>query len=304
MPVVGLAIHAILERLKFLSSPGLRLLLAVVFAIFAVLFILPWLPFAIGAVLLSLVILVWLKPEDRSARAMLPFAVALVVIGCALAVTIMMVKTQLTEFSIVLLVIAGWSWSRMIALICTTLAAYRTHRIVAYVLITCAILLGLFSAKLIFSKFVAQENTLRSVQGVRLQANEAIQWAAKHLPQNATLAVCTYRLHGIGNAGELTGMDDATKVERQYTFMEGFVFDYLRVLGRSDIRQNYFNVREILPQSLDSLRNAPNNFLFIQSALDHQLLYGAKGLLLPSDSLIESANHTTTPSEIWLLRKP
>jgi hypothetical protein len=303
VPIVALTMHAILGRLKFFSNPLLRVLLAITLAVFIVLFILPWLPFAVGAIVLSLLILILLKPEARSARAMLPFAIALVVISCALLLTIMMVKTQLTEFAIVLLVISGWAWSEMIGLICTAMNTLQRPKLVRNVLISCLILIVLFSGNLIYSKFAVQERILRSVQGVRLQANEAIQWAAKNLPQNATLGVCTYRLHGIANGGDLTGMDDAAKVERQYTFMEGFVFDYLRVLGRPDIHPNYFNDRNSLSASLDSLRLQPNSYLFIQSALDHQVISSVTGLILPSDSLIKRSSHTTTPSEIWMLRK-
>src|SRR5204863_3314711 len=113
------------------------------------------------------------------------------------------------------------------------------------------------------ARMKAQEQMLRNVRDVRQNANDALSWSAKHLPENAIFATTLYSLHGIEHQNLLTPKDDSTKMRAQYTFDGGFVYHVLEVLGRHDIQHAYLSDSAMLPQVLTAMRATPNAYVFL-----------------------------------------
>jgi hypothetical protein len=154
-------------------------------------------------------------------------------------------------------------------------------------------------------KIESEELMLREIRDVRSNANEAVSWAAKNLPANASFAVGVYSLHGIDGPGDLTSKSDETKLLEQYTFAGGFVYDALAVLGRNDLQRTFLADSNILPRVLDAMRGEPNSYIFLQSKPDLDLFHGVgrdQPLLIQSDSLTAKFTRGPYPCEIWMLR--
>ncbi len=267
--------------------------------------------------LLAGAVLLWSGPEDRPARSMLPFLLTAIFATVVLLLTIQLVKTQLTEIAFLLLVVAGWAWSVLGRDIASIAAPFfRGRRTLA---IGLGVLLLLLAIGGIEPKLARQEHLLREVRSVRTNANDAIQWASKHLPKDAILAVSGYPLHGIRSGDDLTSKADETKIRSQYTFAEGFVYVYLKVLGRTDIRGAYLEDTVMLPRVLKGMREMGGCYVFVQTELDRSLFHGvqtifhggqsidtltSKAPLRRSDSLVVRFEQSGMASEIWLLRDP
>lgn len=158
----------------------------------------------------------------------------------------------------------------------------------------------------IYPRLLREERLLSEVRDVRMNANDAIQWAAEHLPKESLLAVTEYNLYGFDNPNALTPKDDETKLEDQYTFAGGFVFDALNVLGRNDFRRTFLDDSILLPRVLDGMRSQQQSYVLLQSKLDFDRFHGQDGyapLLTAQDSLIAHFSREPYSCELWLLRK-
>jgi hypothetical protein len=252
---------------------------------------------ALGVMTALLLFLAFVEnPERTGARRMLPFVIAAWVVIGALLITITMVKTQLTELAVLLLVIAGWSWSKVYADIRSSISSPAAKWIgIGGLIIACATLIG-FAPQL-----KKREALLRDVREARMNANEAVKWVAEHTEQHSTLVVMGYRLHGIDRPEDISAESDSAKIEKQYTFYEGFVFLFLSVLNRSDIQPVYLDDPLVATTVLDSLRTLPNTYLLLQTALDRERFY-SDGLWRDSDSLISRIGQKYL-CEIWKLSR-
>ncbi|MDP4200882.1 MAG: hypothetical protein Q8922_11420 [Bacteroidota bacterium] len=257
------------------------------------------------AVPLLFFILMWLairpNPEQARARRLLPFVLCLMLAVGALLFTVQLVKTQLTEVAILSIIIGGWAWSVWVEEVAGKLKTVRNPR-ARIVFASLFAVLGVFVIVAAVPKLKAEEQMLRDVRDVRQNANDALTWSAKNLPQNSLFAVCVYSLHGIEHQNLLTPKDDATKLRSQYTFDGGFVYHVLEVLGRRDIRHAYLEDSTMLPQVLAAMRQQPNSYLFLQSELDLKLFHGEPSLITSSDSLVTQFARGPYPCEVWLLR--
>lgn len=279
-----------------------RLVLAAAFAF--LLFYPLW--FAFLLLIACLMIIAWKHRHDaRAALLALPFLLCAIVIVGALVITIMLVKTQLNELALTLLVIAGWAWSRVLEEgvevvrphLTTVPAKVATLVSIAVVAFTVLMLAG--------GKIGKYEQLLRDARDVRNNANDALKYAARALPKNSVLAVTGYKLHGIHNFDSLTSTDDQTKLAQQYTFNQGYNYVYLGLLGRKDINVAYLEDSLLTMRVLDSMRTQGNGFVFLQTALDSTLFHG---LAIPNDflkyhdTLIRKFDAGPYPTEIWYLR--
>jgi hypothetical protein len=239
----------------------------------------------------------WSK-DNRAIQLLLPFAGTVVITMVVLTITIMIVKTQLTELAIVLLVISGWGWSRVwrdsVAMMAPMPIAYKRMLFGAVTLVVIG------GALAMMPSMVRQERLLGEVRDVRNNANDAIKWSAIHLPKNATLAMPGYLLYGYRRIDDLSTADDATKVGSQYVFHGGYPYTYLSLLNRSDIQSYPLEDTLKFRSQLDSLREM-RGFLFLQSELDHQKF--DSGLLGKSDTLLRAFSTGGFHTEIWQLRK-
>lgn len=256
------------------------------------------------AVPLLFVILVMLAimPNEEQARArrLLPFALCLMLAMGALLFTVQLVKTQLTEVAILSVIISGWAWCVWGEELSEKMKSIQNRRMriaVAVVLVACEAMVIVSS----IPKMKAEEHMLRDVRDVRQNANDALTWSAKNLPENSLFAVAVYALHGIEHQNLLTPKDDATKLRSQYTFDGGFVYHVLEVLGRRDIRHAYLEDTAMLPRVLAAMRREPNSYLFLQSELDLKLFHGQPSLIQPSDTLVARFARGPYPCEVWLL---
>ena len=251
-----------------------------------------------------LVIAIPPNPEMIRARHLLPFVMSLLLAACTLLITIQLVKTQLTEIAIITSMIAAWAWCAWVEDFAKALQSWLAQgafRRVAYLLIGLIAIGGLLGG---FPRFQKQEQLLRDVRDVRRNANDAIQWAAFHLPRNSLLAVTSYGLHGIEELTALTSSSDETKLREQYTFAGGYVYYYLEQMGRRDIAHAYLEDSGLVPHILAAMRGEPNTYVFLQSALDLSLFHGNTShppLLVPNDSLVARFNRGPYPCEIWKL---
>lgn len=302
-PLVYMVLELVTAR--FGDSIGAFATRLVVAAVFSFLFFYPlWL--ALLLIFICLVSIGWKhKTDARAAWLALPFALCVFVIVLALLITVMLVKTQLNELAITLLVITGWAWSRVFEQGVKAIKPLLTS-IPAKVMTGFTIFIVIYGGVMIASPKIAKyEQLLRDVRDVRANANNAVKWSAKNLPRNAVLGVTSYSLHGIASADDLTSKDDQTKLMQQYTFNQGYNYVYLGLLGRKDIKLAYLEDSTIAVRALDSLRTSGSGYLFLQTALDSALFYG---LTVPndfrkkSDTLIAKFHDGPYPSEVWYLR--
>jgi len=311
-PIIYVAIIGLLRKNRDfeLTRPGkdiFSVLGALVFsAAIAVVFISSLPALAIALLASCIIAAVTMKHERKAALLMLPFAICAITILAALLITVALVKTQLTELSVTLLVIVGWAWSRVTGdLVRTLQPVLKLPRM--QLLFTIA---GVATAFVIIYgfryKIEKQERLLTDVRNVRLNSNDAIKWAAKHLPYRSVLGVAGYQLHGIGAADDLTSKDDGTKLRQQYTFLQGYIRIYLQNLGRHDISVAYLEDTTLVNEVLDSMRSEGNTYVFLQSDLDLKRFHGdgiRKPLLTMWDTMVCQFKRPPYPTEIWHVRK-
>lgn len=302
-PLVFMVLEIITRR--FGNGPGQFVARIVLAAAFAFLFFYPlW--FALLLLVACLIFIGWKHRHDaRSAWLAMPFVICVIVIVGALLITSMLVKTQLNELALTILVVAGWGWSRVLEESVEVVRPYMTTVPVKVATAVGIFVISFGGIMLGSSKIAKYEQLLRDAQGVRNNANNAIKYAAKALPQNAVLAVTGYSLHGIDNYHALTSKDDQTKLQQQYTFNQGYNYVYLNLLNRRDINVVYLEDSLITMRALDSMRAQGNGYLFLQTALDSALFHGLaipNDFLKYKDTLIQKFNEGPYPSEIWLLR--
>jgi hypothetical protein len=239
---------------------------------------------------------------QEKAREFFPFFVCILLAVGALFVTIQEVKTQLTEVVILSSMIASWAWC-----VWGEDVKHALHSIESgtqrKLIIGTAVVIETFSIVSFLPRMKAQEHMLRAVRDVRQNANDALTWTAKNLPQSAVFATTLYSLHGIDHQNLLTPKDDSTKLRAQYTFDGGFVYHVLEVLGRQDIQHAYLTDSTMLPRVLTAMREMPNSYLFLQSGLDLDLFHGHPSLIMSRDSLVATFAKGPYPCEIWLLRR-
>ncbi len=302
--LVSPLLYSILRQfvLKNVSLPGL-LIVFVLSTIIAVLLIHTL--FAFAAILLIAPILnITRKRENRVNKLLLLFSMSVIIILAVLMITVMLVKTQLTELSFVLLVIAGVYWSFLVKEISTFVKPYWAKKNIRYSIISFVILAiigGLFEGLPVMK---AKEQLLRNVRDVRYNANDGIKWMGANLPLNSTVLLAGSNLYGIGEADEMTSKDDEYKLYAQYTFLLGYVRSYFRALRREDIAIAYLVDSTKLSRVLDSSRSQNNYYLFLQTGLDADRFHGLineKKPLSDNDSLLVKFNKGTFPSEIWKL---
>jgi hypothetical protein len=224
----------------------------------------------------------------------------------ALLFTIQLVKTQLTEAALLTAILSSWAWSVWIGDFRKCSSSFKNRIAMKCIFIAIGTIETIVFIKIGLPKVEKQELMLREVRDVRSNANEAMQWAAKNIPQESLFAVGEYSLHGIDGPGELTPKSDETKLREQYTFAGGFVYDALSVLGRNDLRRTYLADSIILPRVLDAMRSERNSYVLLQSKPDLDLFHGVgrnHPLLRQNDTLVARFNRGPYPCEIWLLRE-
>ena len=242
--------------------------------------------------------------EMIRARRFLPFLLSLLLAAGTLLITIQLVKTQLTEIAIITSMIAAWAWCAWMGEFITILRPWMARsafRKAAYLLIALVAIGGVSG---VYPKFHKQEHLLRDVRDVRRNANDAIQWAALHLPHNSLFAVTSYSLYGIEELTSLTSSSDETKLREQYTFAGGYVYYYLEQAGRRDIGHAYLGDSNLVSQVFAGMRREPNAYVFLQSALDLTFFHDSAShpaLLTGTDSLVASFRRGPYPCEIWKL---
>lgn len=225
-----------------------------------------------------------------------------------LLITVMLVKTQLAELSFLLSILGASGVSIVLSQISDFMSRSRSS-LLRYTAIGGGVIAACGLIIISFPKLQAKEQLLRDVRGTRLNANNAIQWMARSLPQGANVAVTAPSLYGIGSADDLTSKEDEYKLYAQYTFLQGFVFSYLDVLGRNDVRLAYLEDSVMLSRVLDSCRSVGGHYLFLQTNLDVDRFHGSinhRTILNKRDSLLAtfSEDHNKgIGSELWLLRR-
>jgi hypothetical protein len=302
-PLVFMVIEIITSRFgNGIGQFATRLVLAAAFAF--LIFYPLWL--ALILLVACLMIIGWKHRHDaRAAWLAMPFLICVIVIVAALLITVALVKTQLNELALTILVIAGWAWSRVLEECVDVARPYMTS-IPAKMATTIGIAVIVFAGFMLAGPKIAKyEQLLRDARDVRSNANDALKYAARALPRNAVFAVTAYSLHGIKSGDDLTSKDDQTKLAQQYTFNQGYNYVYLNLLNRKDINVAYLEDSTLTMRVLDSMRAQGNGFLFLQTALDSALFHG---LAVPNeflkyhDTLIRKFDAGPYPSEIWYLR--
>src|ERR1043165_1371585 len=127
---------------------------------------------------------------------------------------------------------------------------------------------------------------------------------AKELPENSTVLVTAPSLFGIGNANDITGLDDEYKLYAQPTFLQGFVRIYFDILNRSDISVGYLEDTTMLSRVLDSSRSTGSHFLFLQTGMDIDRIHVSINNQKPirkTDSLLTAIGNEYR-TEVWKLR--
>jgi hypothetical protein len=302
-PIVFLILDLVTKR--FGDGVGQFVTRLVLSCIFAFLFFYPlWLALLL---LIGCLLIIGIKhpSESRAAWLSLPFALCVVVVVCAVLITSMVAKAQLTELAVTIIVISGWAWAkvwedgvRVVSPLLQTLQAKVVAGVSCFIVLYAGIMLA-------SPKIAAQEQLLRDVKAVRENANDAITWSAKNIARNATLAGTAYTIHGIASNEELTVQSDRAKLTQQATFAGGFVEVYLGVLGRKDIRLALLSDSLTAMRALDSMRTAGNGYLFLQTALDSALFHGLEfpnDFLKKNDTMLAKFDKGPHRSEIWYLR--
>jgi hypothetical protein len=261
-------------------------------------------PLLIIACFIAVPIIVYFSKTDHGDRALLllPFGVCMAFIFSVLLITIMLVKTQLTEFAFCAIIVSGSCWSFLIGDIAiqyrnATASRPRTIGLVFVGLLAIAAL-----AIVTGPKFSSRERLLREVQATRFNANDAVKWMANNLPKESTVLVTAPSLYGTANENDLTGLDDETKAFAQYTFLQGFVRVYFRQLNRPDLRLGYLEDSTMVSRVLSAVRSEGKTYLFLQSGRDWQRFHsGINGIpmLSFSDSMLVRFNKGAYASEVW-----
>jgi hypothetical protein len=256
--------------------------------------------FVLKSAFIALPVLVFLmttravRYRERSVLMLLPYLATIFIAFATLLVTIQLVKTQLTEIAFMLTVLAAWGWVETARTLVPVLRRSPNVSIVAT-----AILVGV-AIDGAWPRLQHQEKLLRDAAAVRWNANDAVTWSAKHLPQQSTLLVTTYMLHGFENPGVLTATDDESKLRQQPTFDAGYVYTFLEQLGRRDIDRGFLDDASRAPEVLEAYRRVPNSFVMLQTEIDRTRL---TPLLTPRDTLVARFSRQPYPSEIWWLRE-
>jgi hypothetical protein len=219
-----------------------------------------------------------------------------------LMITVMLVKTQLTEVTVLIMVISGMGWS-IVARDCGSV--YNSFPLfLKRILYSTALLLMLCGIYLIYPVLSKRETLLRDVQAVRMNSNDAIKKMAAQLPNGSTVLVTGHALFGETNAHDLTSRSDEEKLTDQYTFLQGYVRSYLYNLGRFDLRVAYLESPVLIHKILNSFREHPHSYLFLQTEQD-KLLYTSIGETVPihrSDTSIIKVERRGFSSEVLKLR--
>jgi hypothetical protein len=226
----------------------------------------------LSGLLITSPILYAITNREKRFLSLLPFSLSIIVTFAALMITVMLVKTQLTEATMLAMLISGISWvvlwgeckyiySEL------PLAFKRKAPYVFGVLGAAAIYLSL-------PMLSKREKLLKDVQAVRLNANNSIKWMASHLPIDATVLVTGHSLYGDEKAYDLTSKSDDDKLKSQYTFLQGYIRSYFYNLGRYDLRVAYLEDSTILHTVLDSFKTTNSTYLFLQTELDKERFYG------------------------------
>ncbi len=245
-------------------------------------------------------------PERDSIQRLLPFLACLLLAFAALFVTIQLVKTQLTEAALLTAILSSWAWSLWLEDAAEAIAPYKSNTLFRRGAIVSGMLVALVLIAGIAPRAARKERLLREVRDVRHNANDAVQWAAHHLPHGSLLAVARYSLYGIDGPGALTPKPDEIKLADQYTFDGGFVFDALTDLGRHDFQRTYLSDSTLLPLVLNAMRGHANSYVLLQSQLDIDYFHGigrAYPMLTGRDTLVAHFARGPYPAEIWELRK-
>lgn len=209
--------------------------------------------------------------KDKKFLLLLPFSLCVIVTFAALMLTVMLVKTQLTEVTMLVMLISGIAWGVIwhdVVLLFKKLPP-SVKRISPYVIGLC--FAGCMYVT--YPMFSNKEKLLNDVQAVRLNANNSIKWMAKNLPHGSTVLVSGHSLYGNTTANELTSKTDEEKLYSQYTFLQGYIRSYFYNLGRFDLRVAYLEDSVLLNKVLTSFRGSTNAYLFLQIELDNERFY-------------------------------
>lgn len=248
-------------------------------------------------------IIAYFVGKQRSSHLLLltGFGLTLSVIFCALLITVMLVKTQITEFAICASVISGCAWSYYLRTD-KNLPPKKTEKSATWILRAAALILTILFSYFMIPRLFAREALLREVQATRHNANDAIKWMARHLPQGSTVLVTAQSLYGSHSESDLTGLDDDFKAFAQYTFPQGFVRVYFWQLERPDLQLAYIEDSTMLHTVLDAFRHEGKAYLFLQSGRDyqrfHQKIAGREPLTNDDARLIEFVRGAY-PTEVW-----
>ncbi len=249
--------------------------------------------------------LYYLDPQRKKKYLfLLPFSITAVITLAVLEITVMLVKTQLTELALVLLVISGVLWGDVIHEFGRLFRLQFTSRKAIRVIIGIAgvsICVILFTA---FPLFKSKLSLLSEVRDTRYNANDAIKWMALNVPNDATILVTGPALFHITRADDMTSKEDEFKSYGQYTFLQGYVRFYLENLGRKDLHIAYLEDPITLERVLDSFRETTNTYLFLQTGLEGDTFHGVKSgrsILTRQDSLVVTFSQGKYPSEVWKL---
>jgi hypothetical protein len=258
-----------------------------------------------SALLVVVPIILYLSGQQIGLR-LLPFSVTALIFFGVLLITIMLVKTQLVELSFVLILLSSVTFSFVLADIQKNLR-FSELSITAKRLVLGTLIIGVIGVIIWFLPTVLKrESMLREARDTRLNANDAIQWMAAHLPQRSTVLVTSHSLYGIAHADDLTSQDDEVKVYRQYTFIMGYVRFYFKQLGRTDIRLGYLEDSTMVQSVLDAFRETPSSYLFLQTGYDVDRFHSGINNTVPlhlSDTLLAAFRRGSYPSEIWKLHR-
>ncbi len=243
------------------------------------------------------------KEAERSLL-VLPFSFCMVIIFSVLLITVMLVKTQLTELAFCAIIVSGVYWSACLADLAQEFRQLQSKRRAKLILAGGCIGLIVAAVFLAGPKLASREQLLREVQATRLNANNAIKWMARTLPPESTVLVTAPSLHGTARESDLTSVDDETKAFAQYTFLQGFVGVYFQQLNRPDLRIAYLEDTLMLHQVLTALRETDHTYLFLQNGRDRQRFHdkiNGRQPLAATDSMVAEFTQGSYPSEVWEL---
>jgi len=224
--------------------------------------------------------------RNKRFLSLLPFSLSIIVTFAALMITVMLVKTQLTEATMMVMLISGISW-----VVLWSECKYIYNELPLSLKRKAPYVFGVLGAAVIYLSLPMlskREKLLKDVQAVRINANSSIKWMASHLPKDATVLVTGHSLFGEEKAYDLTSKSDEDKLNGQYTFLQGYVRSYFYNLGRFDLRVAYLEDSTLLHTVLDSFRTTHTTYLFLQTELDKEKFYGeinSKKPITSSDSL-------------------